>query len=771
MDVSKRLIFLISISFVLVAFYFAYATLVPSFATSFPSATLSGPRTNGTIMSHEISQRINISIQTTGPGNFTNVTIILPTEAILTSLSNVTSFGAGWIFVNNSNNTATAVTGETARDRLNWSAGTDLEIDEGVNGTTHYFAFNVTWKAGNESITAFAGNNFTIIIRNGTSDQVNTTLVVPFDGISPRVNFRKINVTDGNATLFSFNGAGLNELNGTDVISLGGDARYGPSLQPANYTIYAELTEPNVDTVLLLVNTSGAPLNTTSLNSTEFVLTSTPAVSRMRQVNSEGTIYVGSFNGGALTGTNVISFAIYVNDTTKHSNMSINSFNGNAAGFIFNVSTTLPKIEKITINNANLTSYNILEGINSVRGGDDWFQPGSHNVTVVVSGSNLTDNITLFYNSAGPVSVFLNASVVNATGRVMMNNITSHFEGTNATYAILPANTTYLDFNGLESLSTVSFALVLNTTEAYAYAPANFTYKIDKVAPVLTISTPADRDISPTTGSISYTCTATDDGSGVDSGTFEWTLTKPGGKGTVTKTGSSVTWTGTDVNEAGTYQVGCTVKDIAGLQGSKTTTSVNDFLVLVSSSSSSSGGGGGGGGSGGSATTPSFDVDFSKVDVTTGQSVSQATLQIAQGSSRTFSFDGQTTHKMTVTSVTSDEVVVRIESDPIEVSLMVGESKRVDINGDGVDDLEVTLDSIENGVANITTKKLEEGAKVVVEEERKAAEEAAMEEPSTGETPTTTPPSAGGSNTALIVTILVILALLVVAYFVFIKKK
>ena len=61
---------------------------------------------------------------------------------------------------------------------------------------------------------------------------------------------------------------------------------------------------------------------------------------------------------------------------------------------------------------------------------------------------------------------------------------------------------------------------------------------------------------------------------------------------------------------------------------------------------------------------------------------------------------------MTFKAVSKDTVTLIIESTPIEVTLKVGEMKEVDVNGDGVNDLKVTLTAIEDGAAKVKTEKI-----------------------------------------------------------------
>ena len=54
-------------------------------------------------------------------------------------------------------------------------------------------------------------------------------------------------------------------------------------------------------------------------------------------------------------------------------------------------------------------------------------------------------------------------------------------------------------------------------------------------------------------------------------------------------------------------------------------------------------------------------------------------------------------HKLEIQEVNENSITIKISSDPIFLVLNVSESKEVDINEDGTNDLKLTLESIEDG--------------------------------------------------------------------------
>src|SRR3989344_4150245 len=252
------------------------------------------------------------------------------------------------------------------------------------------------------------------------------------------------------------------------------------------------------------------------------------------------------------------------------------------------------------------------------------------------------------------------------------------------------------------------------------------------------------------------TCRTTEAGSGVYR--YTWTLTKPGGT-TVTytddtsETSKARSFSGSDINNAGTHTVSCKVMDGVG---NIATSADSTFSVTYQTTSSSSGGGGS---STGATSTVSFDVDFS--EVTTGS------IKAQQGLIKSFSFDGNTKHTITFDKVTASSATVTIASNRITVTLNLGETKEVDINLDGVNDVKVKLKSVVNGLADVEISKIEAGAQVVAKEE-KAAAGIPEAEPTPSEQPIPQPVSR--SNAGLWITLLVVLAVVVIGYLSYRKK-
>ena len=105
-----------------------------------------------------------------------------------------------------------------------------------------------------------------------------------------------------------------------------------------------------------------------------------------------------------------------------------------------------------------------------------------------------------------------------------------------------------------------------------------------------------------------------------------------------------------------------------------------------------------------------------------------------------------------------NQVTIEISSTPVVLTMIVGESKNVDLDDDGVDDLVVTLNRIVDDKADLTFESF------VTPEQAREIEEAAGE---AGEQPS----EGKAGKAALWITIIIILIILGVGYYVLKKKK
>src|SRR3989344_1749675 len=467
---------------------------------------------------------------------------------------------------------------------------------------------------------------------------------------------------------------------------------------------------------------------------------------------------------------------------------------------------------------------------------------GTVNDVVILTPANITNHTTLAGNTPFKIQVqYSSTSTHNGTANTTVYYVLNKTDGTGSGWLLMTRDsivginesstgsqngslsssnattlgrwTATIDISNLtEGFYNLSIASVDNSTNDtieqnknsnLQFASAAYTINqsvvsnisVDK-APIVTLDDSDDSDKNiEVSQSIKWTCTNTDNVNGGLSTNV--VVTKPSGA-TVTKTSSPATFTGSDTNEAGTYDVKCTVSE-QGFGNFSTTTASKSFQAQYSSDGGSSGGsGGGGGGSGGSssgvtsvtqeslATETSSALssiesnavsDTSTATVITGTASTTQTL--SQGSGVAISLQSlsgltgtdlkEAIHSLYVEKVTSTSVTVVIASDPLKATISVGQSKKFDLNRDGTSDVEVKLNSVDGKDADLTITRLSEGADklVIVPTVAEEAEEVA---PSVaeGQPPVTGKPKM---NTGLIVTIVVVLVVIVLAAVLMRKKK
>jgi len=146
------------------------------------------------------------------------------------------------------------------------------------------------------------------------------------------------------------------------------------------------------------------------------------------------------------------------------------------------------------------------------------------------------------------------------------------------------------------------------------------------------------------------------------------------------------------------------------------------------------------------------------ITLTTSELAAGYTKSLYVGEVLRFELAGST-HNFFLTAIRENSVSIRILSNPITATLLVGEEKKFDINTDGYYDLVVKLNSIDNKKASITIKSINESISTSTE----------TTIPSEGEpTPTETTPGIGETITKvakspwtmIIVAIIIILAII-----------
>lgn len=664
------------------------------------------------------------------------------------------------------NDSATTITCNTTEhigldgtDALGGGANNTLIITFNVTAAT-----DVTEHIANIQIDT---SNETVWIATAT----NTTILnLTIDGAAPRII--DINITDGNTTLL--NGTGILDINTSSFLSA----------NASNLTITLAIQEHAIDTILFYYNCTSWTNNVSQAVGAFFNPEGQGGVKQNYSykadrgagtsgvvVATETVAYTGVIDSTCFSGVaqaNLTSLLIVVNDT--YNNNRENNYTGDDP-FAFLLNTTADGTA--TVYEINVTdATNTLSTRDAMNGGSDYLQGGNHTFEIEISSGPAINKseVTFVYNTTSTVTLnangFFDAGADNVVPHSDIHNNSALADGTKT---VLRAA---VDFGSSNDSTTISFGWIINATistptsaaiddAVYTVIAGPFSYQIDSTQPSVTLTMPADTSID-VRETIKFTCTGSDTTSGVKE--YKTTITRPDAS-TVVKTTSvantEVSFTGDDTNQAGDYTVECKVID--NVENEKATTSSFTATYATAGGAGGGGGGGGGGGAGGAAGV-SFDVDFSQVTVT------EASIEVAEGSSRTFSFDGQTTHTLKVDSIADNAATVTISSTPQTFVLNVGESRKVDVNQDGLDDIEVTLNGVDNGVADLSIKKIEEGAAAAAEEEKAAAEEAAegVTTPTEEVAPEPVAQTGYGTMIAVIVVIVIIIGL---AVYYFMRKK
>ena len=189
-----------------------------------------------------------------------------------------------------------------------------------------------------------------------------------------------------------------------------------------------------------------------------------------------------------------------------------------------------------------------------------------------------------------------------------------------------------------------------------------------------------------------------------------------------------------------------------------------DIDISSTEPSSSSDGGSSDSGGGGSTykkpgteTKPAIIVDHDISELVNG-ALPEATFSLTEGSSTTFTIDGITSHKLTILKLTSGSATIQIESEPVIITLLIGESRKLDLDLNGKYDTEVILNSIIDKKAEITVRKLQ-------------ADEPALPEQEEGtETTPIEPTKPIGTSGIIWIVLVVIIAIIGVGIY-FWKKK
>ncbi|MBL7147275.1 MAG: hypothetical protein ISS82_00425 [Nanoarchaeota archaeon] len=623
----------------------------------------------------------------------------------------------------------------------------------------------------NVTPTASTGNeqavfwNITSLFVGGSTNVTNITTYV--DDRDPRMY--EINISDGNTTY-------VNTSIGIPYILSNGVMKISFTMEDAqleNVTILGyecNSTDPNF---------AGADL----VSHNEEVITLTPQTTWTLDSKSvgESSDITCSFND-ILGGNETLRWKFLANDTLNHYVLLGTNGTGAAGPSNWNVTLDdgelLPSITRINVSNARKV---FIDGLSAVQpilddrtssdldGTSGYLRAETVTFDIEISGGYKPHNVTILWNeSTDGGQTTLGQAMIGGTGAVFpgIANLdeTAALTATNITYgsptdggaAVGPSNQSSLNETEVYYRATVNLAgnaskywdfwvLANNTGDNYTRISGPWRFQVDGQGPSIVMTPPTDTTIG-LRDSITYKCTQSDDISGVNK--IMWQLQKPEANwvtkqiyANVDTTGSdTITFTGDDTNLAGEYSVRCIAVDQVGNERIYTSGSTETFRVSYSTV-------------GGAAVAGPSSA--AKVDLSTQAEV---TIKEKQGTITTFTLDGTTIHTITIKEVGLTTVTLVIESDPIEITLSVGETKEIDVDADGENDISITLNSIgDENMVDLTTKRL---TPLPVA-------------PTEGVTPTEGPaevPGEAPSKTWLWILIIVIIVVIGVGYW-FIKKK
>ena len=319
------------------------------------------------------------------------------------------------------------------------------------------------------------------------------------------------------------------------------------------------------------------------------------------------------------------------------------------------------------------------------------------NVTDIMSGNrtygNLINCSLLIDNAVLNSSIVVSNSSTNYTNTYYFNVTSTSIDSGFHTWNISCAD---VNNNINNSASWVQGDNYVGTRQG------NFTLT-DTVGPTTATPTFSASSVTQSTA-VTVTCTGTD---GITANPKEYVSVKGplGGdwQGDIGVSPYSYTGTG----DVGTYTVRCRSTDSAGVFGGYS----SEVTFAVTKTAGSSQTSDGGGASSGGTTTVTVATGQIK-DLGTVAEGGEGIINAYRASTVTFNIMTSaatvaSSHSIVIDDVSyiKGEVTMTISSDPVTLTLKVGDTEKVDMDSDGKDDLEVSLVSVdENGQANMKIK-------------------------------------------------------------------
>jgi len=472
--------------------------------------------------------------------------------------------------------------------------------------------------------------------------------------------------------------------------------------------------------------------------------------------NLSDNITISILNGtGAQAGASVYktSFNFTVNDTTVPVVTLVAPLSNNtnySDSFTFNVSVSDNNLlgakwvnwVNVTIWNAsgpvNATyrATNVTNGYFNVTINTSQFNMNNitavYNITIVVndtSGNTVTANLSgIKFDNFAPYEVnFTNSSTVtrgvrgNYSNTIVLNfTLLDAISGGKGLYVnITNSSGTQVLWANASNPSGYYWNVSINTNDTYPDDLYNITVYANDSALNDTHSALSGSNINTTlvlqnirfdnthpTGSISCTPTSAYVG---DTVTCACSVSDVGGSGVNTALTSYTASPST--SDTGTHTQTCSFADLAGNEGTDSTT----FVVEQGGSEGSSSGGG-------SSSSGTEETTWTKTyTIPTTQEASSGYTKELKAKERVELTVSGVSHHVGVKSLTATTAKIVVESTPQEVTFNVGETKKFEVSGDNYYDVKVTLDSIASNKAKVIVQTISELMPATAEEQEGAA--------------------------------------------------
>jgi len=413
---------------------------------------------------------------------------------------------------------------------------------------------------------------------------------------------------------------------------------------------------------------------------------------------SDITIIVSYVNGTGITNPLAANSTFFYNNTMNESNTGAP---GTPSGW-----------DNFTFDNSYFSSWTVLEDANGANIsavlditaiGDNrfiWFNITLGNFTGVnFTNTAAISNITI--DDTAPTVSFINAtdfsnhSYAYDSGNFLLVNVSI----TNDSISDGPSTNITLNITGPDGVQNSTYTLF----QQGDYWANNITTGINvSLLPEgkcnLTVQAVNDTfgneatlistiTIDNTAPTVTFTCSPS---SVIVGGTT--TCTCSGSAYSNLESNSYGTYTTQTLNNQGTFTETCTVTSFVGLS---TTTTVS-YTVTGSSGSSSS------------VATTGAAITWSLTHNIGDEAFEQGVTKELAAKERVKVSVAGGTHYVGVKSVTANSATIEITSDPVSVTLNIGEEAKVDVDNDGIYDIYVKLNSILNGKADVLVQKLSE---------------------------------------------------------------